>query len=74
MLISECNRRRFYAGLLSDQSIFPTRGRRWVSLDDNPLIVDHDPLAALFFDAREMPLLDVPSTDGTCLIDHFHEL
>ena len=55
-----------YLDKLSHKSIFPTNDHRWVSLNDNPLISDNDDIAQLFTPMNNIPLIDIPSSDGMC--------
>lgn len=54
----------FILDKLSHKSIFPTRDRRWVSINDNPLLSDNNDIAQLFTQVNHIPLIDILSSDG----------
>jgi hypothetical protein len=53
-----------YLDKLSHKPIFPTKDHRWVCLNDNPLISDNDDIAQLFSQINNIPLINIPSSDG----------
>ncbi|CAF0749457.1 unnamed protein product [Rotaria sordida] len=49
---------------LFHKSIFPTRDHRWVSLNDNPLISDINDIGELFIHMKNIPLIDISSSEA----------